>query len=134
MFLKSVHDCSMNVRHCLQFKTLHRLYYSREKLHSFFPDVSPIRNKCKSMTGNLAHSFWLYSRLYTYWKSIFHCFSMAYGKCWEPEPLVAILGATTPLSSANKYEKKAIIFGTVIAKKLILQTWRSDTAPRTICG
>ena len=41
----------------------------------------------------------------------------------------AILWATTPLSSANNYEKKAIIFGTVIVKKLILWTWGSDTAP-----
>lgn len=54
---------------------------------------------------------------------------MAYGKCWEPDPLVAILGATTLLSFANKYEKKAILFGTVIAKKLILRAWRSDIAP-----
>ena len=128
--LKSVHDCSVNVRHCLiQFKTVHRLYYSREKLHSFFPDVSSICNRCKSMTGNLMHSFWLCSKLYTYWKSIFHCFSTAYGKCWEPDPFVAILGATAPLSSANKYEKKAILFGTVIAKKIILRGWKSDIAP-----
>lgn len=29
-------NCSMNVSHCLmQFKTLHRLYYSREKTVSF---------------------------------------------------------------------------------------------------
>ncbi len=76
--LKSIHDCSVNVRHCLmQFKTLHRLYYSREKLHSFFPDVSPICNRCKSTAGNLIHSFWLCSKLHTYWKNTFHCFSMA---------------------------------------------------------
>lgn len=43
--LNSVHDCSVNVRHSLiQFKTIHRLYYSTEKLHTFFSDFSPVCN------------------------------------------------------------------------------------------
>ena len=78
------------------------------------------------MTGNLAHSFWLCSKLYTYWKSFFFKF-LLYG-LWE------ILGAwsfgTTPLSSTNKYEKWAILFRTVFAKKLIFRAWRSDIAPK----
>ncbi len=126
--LKSVHNCSVNVRHTLiNFKTLHRLYYSKERLHSFFSDVSPVCNCCKLTIGNLMHSFWSCSKLCTFWKCIFHCFSEAFGKCWERDPLMAILGAATPLSSANKHEMMAVLFGTVIAKKLILQEWKTDT-------
>lgn len=53
---------------------------------------------------------------------------MVYGK-WEPDPLVTILGEPTPLSSTNKYETQAILFGTVIAKELVLQAWRLDITP-----
>lgn len=48
---------------------------------------------------------------------------------WEVDALVAILGEATALLSANKYQKKAVLFGTVISKKLILRTWKADTAP-----
>lgn len=42
------------------------------------------------------------------------------------ESVIAILGATSSLSSANKYEKKAVLFGTVVAKKLILRVWKLE--------
>lgn len=73
--LNGVHDCSVNVRHSLiQFKTVHRLYYSRETLLTFFSDVSPVCNRCKPIVSNLTHAFWSCSKLYTYWKNIFSLF------------------------------------------------------------
>lgn len=128
--LRNVHKCSVNVRHNLiQFKTLHRLHYSQEKLHKIYPTVSPMCNRCKSTISNLAHSFWSCSKLHSYWKNIFNCFSEAFGKSLEPNPLVAVLGATSVLTSANKREKEAIQFGMVIAKKLILRVWKMDFVP-----
>lgn len=48
----------------------------------------------------------------------------------RPDPLIAILGATRALSYTNKYEKKkAVLFGMVIAKKLILSMWKMDAVP-----
>lgn len=91
--------------------------------------VSPVCIRCKSMICNLTHSFWSCSNLYTYWKNLFYCFSEAFGKHWEPDPLIAILGATSSLSSANKYEKKAVLFGMVVAKKLILRVWKLEAVP-----
>lgn len=128
--LRNVHKCSVNLKHNLiQFKTLHRIYYSRVKLQHFFADVSPLCNRCKSADGTLAHTFWLCSHLFSYWENIFSCFSVAFGKCWKPDPLVAILGAASLLTSASKYEKRAILFGMVVAKKLILQVWKKDHVP-----
>lgn len=77
----------------------------------------------------VAHSFWSCSKLHSYWKSIFHCFSEAFGKNLVPSPLVAVLGATSVLPSTNKHEKKAIQFGMGIAKKLILRLWKMDCVP-----
>ena len=43
--LEYIHTCSINSRHRLiQFKVLHRLHYSKTKLHRIFPDTSPVIN------------------------------------------------------------------------------------------
>ncbi|MEQ2202305.1 hypothetical protein XENOCAPTIV_014348 [Xenoophorus captivus] len=53
----------------------------------------------------------------------------AFGKQWDPDPLIAIFGAPKVLPSANKYEKVALLFGMVIAKRLILKVWKKDFVP-----
>lgn len=128
--LGSVHKCSINSRHNLiQFKTLHRLYYSKDKLHKIFPDVSPLCNRCNETDGSLTHSLWSCRKLFTYWKSIFECFSKAFEKTWEPNPLAAVLGATNVLLTVDKYESQAIAYGMIVARKLILLLWKSDSVP-----
>ncbi|KAF7665834.1 hypothetical protein LDENG_00131610 [Lucifuga dentata] len=64
--LMNIHDCSFNVRlNLIQFKTLHRLYYSRTKLHRIFPDVSPLCNRCRCGEGTLTHLLWSCNKLHT---------------------------------------------------------------------
>lgn len=128
--LASIHKCSINSRHNrTQFKTIHRLYYSKEKLNKMFPDISPICNRCKAGHGTLTHSFWSCPSLHRFWISVFNCFSKAFKKTWEPSPLVAILGVTSVLAGINKFESQAIALGMVVAKKMILLNWKSDHAP-----
>ncbi len=51
--LASIHKCSINSRHNLiQFKTIHRLHYSKERLHKIFPDVSPL---CQVVRWRMDH-------------------------------------------------------------------------------
>lgn len=46
--LKRVHSSSICARHgLLQFKVLHRLHISKEKLAKFYPDSDPMCNRCK---------------------------------------------------------------------------------------
>ena len=128
--LASVHKCSINSRHNLiQFKTIHRLYYSKDRLHKIFPDVSSLCNRCKMTQGTLAHSFWSCPKLIVFWKSVFECFSKAFGKNLEPSPLVAILGVTSVLNGINKFESQAISLGMVVAKKMILLNWKLEYIP-----
>lgn len=69
-----VHSCSINTRHCLiQFKILHRLHYSKTRLHKIFPDVSPTCDKCECEEANLLHSFVMCNKLQSFWTSL--CFS-----------------------------------------------------------
>lgn len=41
--------------HLIQFKVMHRLHYSTTKLHSIYPTVSPLSDRCKSADGSLSH-------------------------------------------------------------------------------
>ncbi len=62
--LRNVHTCSVNVRHNLiQFKVVHRLHYSKLKLHKIYPTISPLCNKCKTLEGTLFHSLWSCSKI-----------------------------------------------------------------------
>ena len=53
---------------------------------------------------------------------------MAYGKCWEPDPSVAILGQL-PLCLLPINMRKGYPIWNCDCRKLILQAWRSDIAP-----
>ncbi|KAF3842393.1 hypothetical protein F7725_024344, partial [Dissostichus mawsoni] len=62
--LKYVSICSLNARHCrIQFKMLHRLHYSKVKLHRIFPELSPTCEKCEQSEADLLHSYVLCPKL-----------------------------------------------------------------------
>ena len=77
--LSRIHSCSINSRHRLiQFKVIHRFHYSKVMLHTFYPSVSPICDKCKSNDGTLLHLFWDCPLIYQFWSRIFFFFSGVY--------------------------------------------------------
>lgn len=128
--LANVNDCSVNTRHNLiQFNTIHRLYYRKTKIHRFAPTTSPLCNRCKIAEGTLAHTFWSCTKLSSYRTDIFHCYSRAYRKTWSPSPLVAVLCGMGALPLSNTYEAQAVSVGMVVARKIILRMWTSDSAP-----
>jgi len=52
---------------------VHKLHYSRTKLHSIYPSVSPLCIKCKSSEGTLAHLFWFWPKICKFWSEVL-CF------------------------------------------------------------
>lgn len=70
--LSRIHSCSINSRHRLiQFKVIHRFYYSKDKLHKFYPSVSLKCDKCKVSDGTMLHLFWDCPLIYQFWVRIF---------------------------------------------------------------
>ncbi len=77
--MRNVHTCSVNARHSLiQFKVVHRLRYSKLKLHQIYPTISPLCNKCETLEGTLFHSLWSCSKIQPFWKCIFPFLSEVY--------------------------------------------------------
>ncbi len=127
--LQNIHDCSINTRHNLiQFKSLHRVYMCKTKLHKIFPEVSPVCNKCKVVEGTLLHSFWTCCNLHKYWTDIFDLLSKVYKKDIVPDPMIAIFGVIS-VPSVSSYERQGISLFMVLAKRLILQRWKLDIVP-----
>ena len=123
--LEHIHECSINARHCLiQFKIVHRLHYSKTKLHKIFPEVSPLCEKCDSMEGTLSHSFALCPKLQSYWHEIFDLFSLILGIQLDPDPTLIILGTSEGLRKLNSAQKHLLTYGLITAKKLILLNWK----------
>lgn len=57
--LDRIHSSSINSRHALvQFKVVHRLHYSKARVHGIYSNISPLCDKCKQQSGTLTHQFW----------------------------------------------------------------------------
>lgn len=56
--LSGIHKCSINVRYRLiHFKVIHRLHFSKLKLHKIYSSVSPLCDRCRGAEGSLFHLF-----------------------------------------------------------------------------
>lgn len=123
--LEYIHECSINTRHCLiQFKILHRLHYSKVKLHKIFPDVSPLCEKCECSEATLSHSYALCHKLWNYWGDIFNFLSRILEVQINPDPVLIILGISDELLKLNVAQQRLLSYGVITAKKLILLNWK----------
>lgn len=113
----------------IQFKVTHRSHFSKTKLNRIFPSVSATCDKCKSANGTLGHLIWSCPKLRTFWDNIFHLYSVIYSKRLIPDSLLIILGCSNFCLTLPSSLQKALMFGMVIAKRVILREWKSASPP-----
>ncbi len=122
--------CSINARHRLiQFKAVHRLYYSKVRLNKIYNTISPNCDRCKVTEGTLSHLFWSCPNLFGFWSSIFDFFSKVFQKAVKPDPILAILGTSEVLNTFSSFQQQSLLSGMVLAKNKILLNWKSSDAP-----
>ncbi len=128
--LSKIQYCSINARQRLiQFKAVHRLYYSKVRLNKIYNTISPICDRCKVTEGTLSHLFWFCPNLFDFWSSIFDFFSKVFQKVVKPDPILAILGTSGVLNTFSSSQQQSLLLGMVLAKKIILLNWKSSDAP-----
>ncbi len=128
--LENIHTCSNNARHCLiQFIIIHRLHYSKEKLHNIYPEVSPICDKCQSSVATLLHSFALCPKIQSFWVDVCSTVSEVMDTRIKPEPLLIILGISDNIKNLNTTQQRFLSYCLITAKKLIRTLWKSATVP-----
>ena len=77
------------------------MHYSKVKLHSIFPESSPICEKHELADADLLHSFALCTKLQDFWVDIFDFLSRLFGVQLEPEPVLIILGVSDALRTLS---------------------------------
>lgn len=128
--IKNIYSSSICLRHrVIQFKVVHRLHWSKEKLAKFKPDVNPNCDRCEIEPATLSHMFWNCSKLAPFWQSIFKFLSNALKINVEPEATIAIFGTIPQVALLNRKYRKVIAFSTLIARRLILLKWKEKHPP-----
>lgn len=128
--LAMISSCSINSRHQLiQFKVVHRLHYSKLKLHKIYPLVSPMCDRCKVAEGTLSHAFWFCTQLTGFWDKLFDWFSRAYKTTLQPDAELALLGCSQSTANIPTAMRQSLMLGSIVAKRLILMDWKSTSPP-----
>lgn len=118
--------CSINSLHqFIQYKVIHRLDYSCNKLYSFYPKLQ--RVPWVTFFGHAPN--WSCLKLHTFWQDIFKCFSEVYSCNLKPAPDTAVLGRSQHRTTLTHWEQKTVQYGMVIAKINILRLWNKETVP-----
>lgn len=128
--LEDIDKQSVNTRLCLiQFKVLHRLHFSKKKLHRIFPNISPICDKCKREDADLAHSFIFCHKIQGFWCELFKVLSDILNVNLAPDPVLIILGHSNYICSLNSAQQKFLTYCLITAKKLLLLFWKKVNPP-----
>lgn len=126
----SYHTSSLCICHGLiQFKVLHRLQYSRDKLSKFFPTADPGCPRCSYVPAIIGHIFWSCISLNDYWRQIFDVFSKICGQTITPDYHAAIFGVPPPGRKVSNLQANVLAFASLLARRLILFNWKSNSAP-----
>jgi hypothetical protein len=113
----------------IQYKVLHRIHFSKAKLAKFFPGTSDACNRCAFVPSDLAHTFWLCSKLTGFWKNFFKIISKVLDIDITPCPLIAIFGVPLNYSEFSKRKLNVLAFASLIARRCILLHWKSPKPP-----
>ena len=107
-----------------QFKVVHRLHYSNEKLSRTYPDVNPECPRCNHNPATVGHMFWSCRFL-----NSFEAISYIRGVNVNPNPLIAIFATTHSGENFTTLQSNAITFLTLMARRLIFMQWKSARPP-----
>lgn len=128
--IQRIHTSSLCIRHGLiQFKVVHRLHYSNDRLSKLYPNVAPNCPRCHYSPVSLGHMFWSCPSLYDFWSSIFQSLSAISGETLQPDPLIAIFGVARDELKLSHLHKNAIAYASLHARRLILLNWKAKNPP-----
>lgn len=128
--IQRIHTSSLCIRHGLiQFKVVHRLHYSNDRLSKLYPNVEPNCPRCHYSPVSLGHMFWSCPSLYDFWSSIFQSLSVISGETLQPDPLIAIFGVARDELKLSHLHKNAIAYASLHARRLILLNWKAKNPP-----
>lgn len=98
-------------------------------MHSIYPNITPLCDRCHSSEATLGHSFVLCSKIAPFWRDIFKNISDIINTPLTPEPLLIILGVSEESRKLTKAQQQFLSYCLITAKKLLLMSWNQTTVP-----
>ena len=103
---------------------------SKTKLSSFYPNLSPICDKCKTTDGTLFHMYWLCPKIQIFWNNVFNTLSKILGRDFVPSPTIALFGiAASGDPRLALSEQHMVAFALLLARRAIMLRWRDAASP-----
>ena len=128
--LDLIHSSSTCARHGLiQLKIVLRVHFTNAKLARIYPTVDPSCPRCKAQPADHIHMFWSCPRLTKFWSDIFNAYSIMFRKVVSPNPICALFGFTPETRSIRGKAFVVIAFTSLLARRLILLSWKQATPP-----
>lgn len=128
--LGRVHTSSVCARHGLiQCKIIHRAHWTKARLAKIYKDINPNCVRCNQSPANHVHMFWCCSSLDGFWKDIFSTLSEVCDTQIKPDPFIALFGVPSPTLQLTNINKDFIAFVTLLARRLVLLSWKSSVPP-----
>lgn len=118
---------SVNLR-LIQFKYLHRVYFTRARLWRAGLIASPVCLRCKHEEGTLIHTIWHCSALSRFWRTVLTCLSEVLGWDLPCSPRLVLLHILEGIGG-NVYKRHLMLLGFTLAKRDIARAWKAERAP-----
>ncbi len=122
--LDFIHTSSLCLRHNLvQFKIIHRLHFSRDRLAAIYPNTNPHCLRCHQGIATTGHMFWSCPALKNFLIQIFEAFTHMGGRPIPLDPITTVFGVTAGEVQISTSQACAIAFASLLARRLILRQW-----------
>lgn len=112
-----------------QFKVLHKIHFTKNRLSRLYPDTNDICDRCGLSPADHVHMFFSCPKLVNYWSCFYKSLNKALNIMLEPCPLISIFGVPRTPTSLTKINSDVIAFASLIARRRILLHWKSPNAP-----
>ena len=128
--LDLIHSSSTCARHGLiQLKIVLRVHLTNAKLARIYPTIDPSCPRCKAQPADHMHMFWSCPNLTKFWSDIFNAYSKMFQKVITPNPICALFGFTPETRSIRGKAYVIVAFTSLLARRLILLSWKQHTPP-----
>lgn len=112
----------------IQFKYLHRTYFTCLRLYKMGVIRSPTCLRCESEEGSFFHTVWSCVALQLFWSGVRSCSEQVLAWHIPADPRLLLLHATEDIGG-NRYKRHLLFLGITLAKRDIAQHWKATSPP-----
>lgn len=113
----------------MQFKIMHRFYWTPSRLYRLGLSQTPNCWRCKSEQGDLIHVLWSCDKVQEFWERICENICQVSGTQIPLSPRVFVLGEGSILPGGDKYIKNWVQTSLMIGRQILLRNWKTEGVP-----